>query len=163
MPMVTFIISRGNALTLNLNCYVFLNPSMMMSVTPRPTCPKLRKNRTNQPKMIIKHRRLSSIMKLVFNMNQPTVYVVVPTTKERRPRLQKMIESVRASDYPNVTLVIHEGVHPGYVSAVHEAVKDLNGLCFFINDDMVIASNCIPLLVWAFQKHFPDQLGVVSP
>ncbi len=91
------------------------------------------------------------------------IYVTVPTTKERRPRLQKMIDSVRDSDYSNITLVVHEGTSPGYVQAMYRFIGGIEGLIFLMADDIVLAPDCISKLVEAFQKRFPDGWGCVYP
>ncbi len=91
--------------------------------------------------------------------SKPMVYVTIPTTKERRPRLQKAIDSIRNSDYPNITLVVHEGVHPGSVESVHAMLEGIDGLSFGLSDDNWIEPDCITKLVDAYLKAFPDGYG----
>ncbi len=99
-------------------------------------------------------------------MNQyPPVYICVPTTKERRPRLQNLIESIRQSDYPNLNIVIHEGVHPGWVSAMHatlEGIKD-DALIMSLGDDNTIEVDTISILVRKFLETFPNLDGYAQP
>ena len=91
----------------------------------------------------------------------PMIYVCVPTTEERRPRLQKLIDSVRKSDYPNLTLVIHEGKHPGCVESIHALVEGLgdNTMCMWLSDDNTIEPDTISRLWEAHQKTFEGAWG----
>jgi cellulose synthase/poly-beta-1,6-N-acetylglucosamine synthase-like glycosyltransferase len=94
---------------------------------------------------------------------KPMIYICVPTTKERRPKLEKLIESVRQSDYPNLTLVIHEGIHPGCNESLHSFMWGIKGLMFLLSDDNEVYPDTISILYDAYLKNFPQDDGCVSP
>ncbi len=93
----------------------------------------------------------------------PMIYICVPTTQERRPRLAKLVDSVRKSDYPNTTLVIHEGNHPGCVESVHALLEGVNGLVWMLSDDNEVYTDTLSKLYEAYAKAFPNNDGLVQP
>lgn len=90
------------------------------------------------------------------------IYVVIATTKERRPRLEKCIAAVRESTIPH-SIVIYENQDGGCVLATKKAIEGINGLIFLLNDDMVVEPDCLEKLFKAYTKAFPNQDGVCQP
>lgn len=83
------------------------------------------------------------------------IYVLIPTTKERRERLQKCIDAVRNSviDHP-ITICVYENTDGGCVKAEHKMLEGITGLAFILNDDMVVEPDCIQTLL----DHYEDGL-----
>jgi len=96
--------------------------------------------------------------------NKELVYVCIPTTKERRARLQVCIDHVRANDFPHAIL-IYENQDGGCVAAEHNMLNmiDDDALVFILNDDMEIAPDCLRTLYQAFIRAYPERDGVVQP
>ena len=92
------------------------------------------------------------------------IYILIPTTKERRPRLEKLIESLRVQEFaPAFTVCIHENSSGGCVKPTHEMLEGINGLVWILNDDMVVSSEAIANLAIDYAAAFPDNDGLCSP
>lgn len=81
------------------------------------------------------------------------IYVCIPTTKERRPRLEKCLEAIRASvGAPPFTVCLYENEDGGWVAALQNLVAGLrdDALIFNIGDDVIIQPDCIALLAEEF-------------
>jgi hypothetical protein len=92
-----------------------------------------------------------------MNINN-LITIVIPTTPERRNRLQECIRAIRDnSNYPH-RILIYEGNDGGYVKAVHRAVENINGLICVIGDDMIPQNNWLRYLAEAYNDNlvFPD-------
>lgn len=86
------------------------------------------------------------------------ITVVIPTTKERRSRLEECLNAVRDnSNYPH-SILIYEGNDGGYVNAVHRMIEDINGLVCVIGDDMIPQKDWLKHLVEAYDDNlvYPD-------
>ena len=72
------------------------------------------------------------------------IYCLLPTTKERRPRLQTCIDSIRDSvcNEP-ITICVYENFDGGWVNATHKIIEGINGVAFLLGDDMVLEPDCI--------------------
>lgn len=79
------------------------------------------------------------------------IYIIIPTTKERRERLNKCIESIRLNNFP-VTICIYEGEDGGYVRAVLNTLQGINGLCFILGDDAILDKDCIKTLYEKYES-----------
>jgi hypothetical protein len=90
------------------------------------------------------------------------IYVVIATTKERRPRLQKCIDAVRESTIPH-SIVLYENSDGGCVLATKKAIEGINSEIFLLNDDMIVAPNCLEILKREYDKKFPNKDGVCQP
>ena len=82
----------------------------------------------------------------------PTVLIV--TTKERRPRLNLCLDAVRDNAGCPHKILLYEGNDGGCVPAMHKAIEGLNGLIYFMNDDMIMQPKCLKLLM----KNYNDNL-----
>jgi hypothetical protein len=89
------------------------------------------------------------------------IYCIIPTTKERRQRLQKCIDSIRDSvcNEP-ITICSYENFDGGWVNATHKLIQDINGIVFLLGDDMVLDKDCIQELWNNYENGFllqPDE------
>ena len=78
------------------------------------------------------------------------IYCLIPTTKERRPRLEKCIEGIRRNTKYPITICTYENQGGGWVKNLHEMLEGINGLCFCVGDDAVLAPDCIEKLYEAW-------------
>lgn len=90
------------------------------------------------------------------------IYVVIATTKGRRERLQKCINAIRESTMPHA-LVVYENSDGGCVLATKKAIEGINGEIFLLNDDMIIAPDCLEILAKTYRTLYPNQDGVCQP
>ena len=92
-----------------------------------------------------------------MNINS-LITIIIPTTPERRERLQECLNAVRDnSNFPH-RILIYEGNDGGYVKAVHRAVEDINGLVCVIGDDMIPQKDWLKHLAETYNDNlvFPD-------
>jgi hypothetical protein len=90
------------------------------------------------------------------------IYVVIATTKERRGRLQKCIDAVKESTIPH-SIVIYENMDGGCVLATKKAIEGIHSEVFLLNDDMIVAPNCLEMLKNTYDSNFPNKDGVCQP
>lgn len=90
------------------------------------------------------------------------IYVVIATTKERRKRLERCIAAIRTSTIPHA-IVIYENSDGGCVLATKKAIEGINGLIFLLNDDMVVAPDCLEKLYKAYISVIPNHDMVLQP
>lgn len=90
------------------------------------------------------------------------IYIVIPTTKQRRERLKKVIDALRESDVPH-TICIYENLDGGYVKAVHNALEGIDGIVWILNDDMVPKPDCLKFLWNAYRQSFAENDGIAQP
>jgi len=90
------------------------------------------------------------------------IYVVIATTKERRGRLEKCINAVKNSTIPH-SIVIYENLDGGCVLATKNAIEGIHSEILLLNDDMIVAPNCLQLLKQEYDKNFPNKDGVCQP
>jgi GT2 family glycosyltransferase len=86
------------------------------------------------------------------------ITVIIPTTKERRERLDECVNAVKDNAGIPHRILIYENNDGGCVLAMHNAVKDINGLIFIINDDMIMEKDCLKILMDNYDNNFlyPD-------
>jgi hypothetical protein len=86
------------------------------------------------------------------------VFVVIPTTKERRARLEKCIASLRENAGMPFTLCIYENEPRGAIIAMHEMLEGITGLVWWIQDDVILTEpNTLKRLYDQYQS------GVLCP
>lgn len=90
------------------------------------------------------------------------IYVVIATTKERRPRLQKCIEAVRESTIPH-SILLYENNDGGCVLATKKAIEGIHSEIFLLNDDMIVEPTCLERLKIAYDATYPNKDGVCQP
>lgn len=78
------------------------------------------------------------------------MFILIPTTSERRPRLEKCLEAIKASTIPSIICTM-ENTGGGWVKNIHEMLEGINGVCFLIGDDCIIAPNCLEKLQTAYE------------
>lgn len=103
-------------------------------------------------------------MKTMNNYTQEPVYVCIPTTAERRERLQKCIESIHQNaGYPHI-IVTYENLKEGFVKPIHRILEGITGLVWCIGDDTILTEpDTLKRLVDVFNSAFPNRDGVVNP
>lgn len=88
------------------------------------------------------------------------IYCLIPSTKERRPRLEKCVEAIHVKmKYPTaiVTYENEDGcTDVGWVRAVHKTLEGINGVVFILGDDAIVEPECIEKLYEAYQA-LPDK------
>lgn len=86
-------------------------------------------------------------------MSTNPVYICIPTTKERAPRLEVLKESLRVNaGYPYI-LCTYENFHEGFVAPIHKILSGLRNetLVWCIGDDTeLIESDTLARLVDAY-------------
>jgi len=95
------------------------------------------------------------------------IFVIIPTTKERRPRLEKCIEAIHKNTKYPITICTYEqeeGCNDiGWVKALHKMLEGIDGLCFCLGDDVIIAPDCIEKLYETYEKLHNKEEWVVQP
>lgn len=84
------------------------------------------------------------------------IYILIPSTKERRYRLEKCIDAVKKNTKYPLTICTYENERDckdvGWVKAVHkllDGIKD-DQLVFILGDDAIVAPDCIDRLADAY-------------
>ena len=97
-------------------------------------------------------------------MNEEMIYIVIPTTKERRPRLRELLDSIdENTEGMKYTVCVYENDDGGWVPAVHNAIKYIDGFVVLLGSDIVVKKDWLKNLWEAFIKQFPDGDGAVQP
>ena len=97
-------------------------------------------------------------------MSTPLIYIVIPTTKERRPRARELLASIEAhTENIRHAVIIYENDDGGWVPAVHNAIAGLNGYCVLLGSDVVVESNWLRVLWDTFIAAFPEGDGAAEP
>lgn len=91
------------------------------------------------------------------------IYIVIATTKGRRERLKKCISAIQESTYYPFSLLLYENHDGGCVVATKKAIEGLHAPMFLLNDDMIIAPDCLERLVAAYNRNFPNHDGICQP
>ncbi len=69
------------------------------------------------------------------------ITILIPTTPERRERLQNTIESIREHTTQPYKLTIYENNYEGYVKAIHTLLDGIDGLVWCLNDDVILKND----------------------
>ena len=97
---------------------------------------------------------------------QKIIHILIPTTKERRNRLEKCINSIREkAGFPHI-ISTYENYREGFVLPCYKLLKDLNPetIVWCIGDDTVlIEEDTLARLVAEYEKNYPENDGVVQP
>lgn len=82
------------------------------------------------------------------------LYILIPTTEERRNRLDKLVDSIHNSTYKEVCICTYENWDGGYVKPLYKMMEGLSpsSLIFFVGDDCVLESDCLQKLMDAYNK-----------
>ncbi len=92
-------------------------------------------------------------------------YVLIPTTKERRPRLEKCINAIREStcQYPFSIITYENDTDGGWAQALLKMIEGINGVVFLLSDDMIVERDCIQTLYKKYIERFPKFDGMAQP
>lgn len=90
--------------------------------------------------------------------------ILIPTTKERRPRLDKLIQALREVEIPYI-LCIYENMDGGWVKATRNMLLEMNptSLCLILGDDCLPEKGAIEILYNKYVERFPDCVGLAQP
>jgi len=83
------------------------------------------------------------------------IYILIPTTKERKERLAFCLEAVYKSKCKEpFTVCVYENSDGGWVKALWKMIEGINGLIFNIGDDVIIGPECIQKLFDSYKDGF---------
>lgn len=94
-------------------------------------------------------------------MPYPHTSILIPYTKDRRPRVLEALASIQANTDIKETphsVVLYENDYIGYPNAILDMVADINGYVFMGASDLLLGPNWLSIL-W---KHF-DRKGAIEP
>lgn len=85
------------------------------------------------------------------------ISIIVPTTPERRERLNICLDAIRNSSIES-RIIIYENNGGGYINAVLKAIEGITGIVFVINDDMILDKYCLENLLKEYDNNlvYPD-------
>lgn len=99
-------------------------------------------------------------------MENRLIHVLIPTTEERRPRLQKCIESIhRNAGFPHI-ISTYENYQEGFVRPCFNLLKDLEAqtMVWCIGDDTILTEpDTLKRLMEVYDQMYPGKDGVVQP
>ncbi|CAB4151901.1 Glyco_tranf_GTA_type domain containing protein [uncultured Caudovirales phage] len=96
-------------------------------------------------------------------MENKFVYIVIPTTPERRKQTDRLVESIRENTKMPHCIVIYENNDGGWVPAVHNAIQGINGYVVLLGSDVVVYSQWLETLWATFWQQFPNGDGAAQP
>lgn len=91
------------------------------------------------------------------------INILIPTTPERRDRLQQTIESIREHTTLPYKLTIYENNYEGYVKAIHVLLDGVDGLVWCLNDDVILKNDALKILNDKFLELYPQLNGLLQP
>lgn len=92
------------------------------------------------------------------------IYIIIPTTKDRRPRLKELLDSIeRYTENMKHCVVIYENSDGGWVPAILNAIEGITGICVLLGSDTVVEKDWLLSLWNGFIKAFPYADGVAEP
>lgn len=97
-------------------------------------------------------------------MNDEIIYIVIPTTKERRPRLRELLDSIdENTEGMKYAVVVYENDDGGWVPAVHNAIQGIDGYVVLLGSDVVVKKDWLKNLWDGFCRQFPNKDGAAQP
>jgi len=94
----------------------------------------------------------------------PMIYIVIPTTPERRLETARLVQSVRENTMDmKHSILIYENNDGGWVPAVHNALEGINGFVVLLGSDVVVKSGWLSTLWQGFCVAFPNKDGAAQP
>ena len=91
------------------------------------------------------------------------VTILIPTTPERRERLQKTIASIQEHTTQPYRLMTYENNYEGYVAAIHVLLQGLDTLVWCLNDDVILKNDALKILTERFLSLYPAMNGLCQP
>jgi hypothetical protein len=96
-------------------------------------------------------------------METNMITILIPTTAERRPQLERCIQSIREHTTQPYKLMIYENKYEGYVKAIQVLLSEVDGIVWCLNDDVVLKNDALKILTEEFGKRFPQMNGLLQP
>jgi len=91
------------------------------------------------------------------------IYVLIPTTPDRKKRLRGAVASVKRSVCSEpIEIRIDVNNYEGAVKALLRLFHSVDGLALFLGDDCEVMPDTIQILHDAYVKRFPDQDGMCA-
>lgn len=82
------------------------------------------------------------------------IYIIIPTTKERRERLARCLEALKQNTKYPMCIVTYENeagcTDVGLVPAVHKMIEGIDGLMIMYNDDAIAEPDFVEKLYEAY-------------
>jgi len=98
------------------------------------------------------------------NMNDEIIYIMIPTTKERRPRLRELLDSIdENTDGMKYVVCVYENEDGGWVRAIHNAIAGIDGMVMLLGSDVVVKKDWLRNLWEVFCREFPRRDGAAQP
>ena len=92
------------------------------------------------------------------------LYILIPSTKERRERRQKLLDSIYAQKTTHPFVVcIYESEGEGWAIGLKKMIEGINDTVWLLSDDWVLEENCIEELMNHYNEKFPFKDGMVQP
>lgn len=91
------------------------------------------------------------------------LYICIPTIKSRTDRLEKCIQSIKDNVKIPYALVLYENERGGFVPAIHDILKGINGIVWCIGDDSIVIGDAVEKLWTIYNQTYPEKDGVVQP
>lgn len=94
------------------------------------------------------------------------IYICIPTTPDRRARLQELLTSIQLHTKDIIhRVVIYENEDGGWVPAVHNLLEKyaIDGYVVLLGSDVVVQDGWLSTLWARFIKAFPDGSGAAQP
>ncbi len=92
------------------------------------------------------------------------ITIVIPTTPERRPRLQVLLDSIyKNTKTGTYKILIYENLDGGWVKAVHNSLEGIDGLVILLGSDTTVEDGWLEELIRVFWEKFPKGDGIVEP
>lgn len=92
------------------------------------------------------------------------IHIVIPTTIDRRKRTMELIDSIhRNTTGIEYDIIAFENNLGGWVPAVYEALKDIDGFVWLLGSDCIVEKDALKILWDRFIDRFPEKDGVVEP
>lgn len=92
------------------------------------------------------------------------IYIIIPTTPERRERANQLIKSIQENTQDvKYSIVVYENNDGGWVPAVYNMLEGINGLVWLLGSDCIVLPDALKTLKNAYQSNFPNQDGICEP
>lgn len=93
----------------------------------------------------------------------PLLKILIPTTRERRDRLEVCIRTIRMHTTIPHMVVVFENNLGGFVPAIHTMLAEVNGPVWCIRDDTVVVDDAIDRMYQKYTELYPTGNGAVQP
>lgn len=91
------------------------------------------------------------------------IYICVPTTEERRTQTDRLLKSIRENTKIQHSVVLYENWDGGWVPAVHNMLKGIDGFVVLLGSDVVVKDGWLEILWEKFCEKFPRMDGCAQP